>query len=175
MKFLSLILKNVFRKKTRTILTIGSIVLPLLIICIMGSFLKALDAPDPAETRGMFRIVTRHKVGFTNDLPITYVERIRQLNGALAVTTFDWFGGTYIDSSARNFFGRFAVEPATFLQVFDDARATGGSIEDWMSDRAGIIAGADLMKKIRLEIGRSNRPSRRYLSGYTPTHHTSRL
>ena len=153
MKFLSLILKNVFRKKTRTILTIGSIILPLLIICIMGSFLKALDAPDPAETRGMFRIVTRHKVGFTNDLPITYVERIRQLNGALAVTTFDWFGGTYVDNSARNFFGRFAVEPATFLQVFDDARLTRGSIEDWMSDRAGIIAGEDLMEKYGWRLG----------------------
>lgn len=147
MKFLYLIFKNVFRKKTRTILTIGSIILPLLVICIMGSFLKALDAPDPAETRGMFRIVTRHKVGLTSDLPISYAERIRQLDGASAVTTFDWFGGTYIDNSARNFFGRFAVEPETFLEVFDDAKLTRGSIEDWMSDRAGALVGEDLMKK----------------------------
>jgi putative ABC transport system permease protein len=107
----------------------------------MGSFLKALDAPDPAETRGMFRIVTRHKVGFTNDLPISYVERIRQLDGASAVTTFDWFGGTYIDNSARNFFGRFAVE------------VTRGSIDDWMDDRAGIIAGEDLLKKYGWRLG----------------------
>ncbi len=153
MKFLSLILKNVFRKKTRTILTIGSIILPLLVICIMGSFLKALDAPDPAETKGMFRIVTRHKVGLTSDLPLSYAQRIRQLNGALGVTTFDWFGGVYIDNSARNFFARFAVEPETFLQVFDDARVTRGSIEDWMSDRAGALAGEDLMKKFGWKLG----------------------
>jgi putative ABC transport system permease protein len=153
MKFLSLMLKNVFRKKTRTILTIGSIILPLLVICIMGSFLKALDAPDPAETRGMFRIVTRHKVGLTSDLPISYAERIKQLDGALAVTTFDWFGGTYIDNSARNFFARFAVEPETFLEVFDDASLTRGSIEDWMSDRAGALVGEDLMKKYGWKLG----------------------
>jgi putative ABC transport system permease protein len=81
------------------------------------------------------------------------VERIRELDGASAVTTFDWFGGTYIDNSARNFFGRFAVEPATFLQVFDDAKVTRGSIDDWMDDRAGIIAGEDLLKKYGWKLG----------------------
>jgi len=119
----------------------------------MGSFLKALDAPDPAETRGMFRIVTRHKVGLTSDLPLSYAQRIRQLDGALGVTTFDWFGGSYIDNSARNFFARFAVEPETFLQVFDDARVTRGSIEDWMSDRAGALVGEDLIKKFGWKLG----------------------
>ena len=41
MKLLPLILKNVFRKKTRSILTIGSILLPLFVICIMGTMIKA--------------------------------------------------------------------------------------------------------------------------------------
>ena len=45
MRFLPLILKNVLRKKTRTLLTVGSIVLPLLLICLMGTFLRALDRP----------------------------------------------------------------------------------------------------------------------------------
>ncbi|HKC23456.1 MAG TPA: hypothetical protein VKF32_01870 [Thermoanaerobaculia bacterium] len=46
MKLVPLILKNVFRKKTRTLLTVASIVLPLLVICLMGTFLRALDRPD---------------------------------------------------------------------------------------------------------------------------------
>jgi putative ABC transport system permease protein len=153
MKFLSLILKNVFRKKTRTTLTIGSILLPLLVICLMGTFLRALDRPDPAETRGMFRIVTRHKVGLATFVPISYAEKIRQLDGALAVTEFNWFGGKYIDSSARNFFARFAVDPQTLLQVFDDATIIQGSAADWFSDRAGCLIGENLMKKFGWKLG----------------------
>lgn len=153
MKFLPLIFKNIFRKKTRTILTIGSILLPLLVICLMGTFLRALDSPDPAETRGMFRIVTRHKVGLTNPLPESYAEKIRQLDGVLGATKFNWFGGKYIDNSARNFFARFAVEPDTFLQVFDDATVIQGSTDDWIGDRAGSLVGENLMKKFGWKLG----------------------
>ena len=153
MKFLPLILKNVFRKKARAILTIGSIILPLLVICLMGTFLRLLDRPDPAETRGMFRIVTRHKVGLASPLPVSYGEKIRQLDGTLAVTKFNWFGGKYIDNSARNFFARFAVEPETLVQVFDDATITQGSATDWFNDRAGSLVGEDLMKKFGWRIG----------------------
>src|SRR5579884_936445 len=153
MRFLPLIFKNVFRKKTRTILTIGSIILPLLVICLMGTFLRLLDMPDPAQTRGMFRIVTRHKVGMTSPLPVSYAEKIRQLDGALAVTEFNWFGGKYIDNSARNFFARFAVEPETLVQVFDDATIVRGSATDWFNDRAGCLVGEDLMKKFGWRLG----------------------
>lgn len=134
-------------------MTIGSIILPLLVICLMGTFLRLLDMPDPAQTRGMFRIVTRHKVGITSPLPVSYAEKIRQLDGALAVTQFNWFGGTYIDNSARNFFARFAVEPETLIQVFDDAKIIQGSAVDWFSDRAGCMVGEDLMKKFGWKLG----------------------
>jgi putative ABC transport system permease protein len=153
MRFFPLIFKNVFRKKTRTILTIGSIILPLLVICLMGSFLSALNMPDPAQTRGMFRIVTRHKVGLGSPLPVSYAEKVRQLDGAVAVTRFNWFGGKYIDESTRNFFARFAVDPETLVQVFDDAIITQGSANDWFKDRAGSLVGEDLMKKFGWKIG----------------------
>lgn len=153
MKFLPLIFKNVFRKKTRTILTIGSIVLPLLVICLMGTLLRILNSPDSGETRGMFRIVTLHKVGLGDPLPVSYVEKVRQLDGVVATTQSNWFGGTYIDSSAKNFFARLAVEPETFLQVFDDATITRGSATDWLNDRAGCIVGETLMKKFGWKLG----------------------
>jgi putative ABC transport system permease protein len=153
MKFLPLIFKNVFRKKTRTILTIGSIILPLLVICLMGTFLRLLDMPDPARTRGMFRLVTRHKVGMTSPLPVSYAEKVRQLDGALSVTEFNWFGGKYIDNSARNFFARFAVEPETLVQVFDDATIVRGLATDWFNDRSGCLVGEDLMKKFGWRLG----------------------
>src|ERR1019366_6651703 len=95
MKLLPLILKNAFRKKTRTLLTIGSIVLPLLVICLMGTFLKALEAPDPKTTRGSFRLVMRHRVSLMTSLPTAYEEKVRQLPGVEAVSDFNFFFGRY--------------------------------------------------------------------------------
>jgi putative ABC transport system permease protein len=153
MKFLPLILKNVFRKKTRTLLTIGSIMLPLLVICVMGTFLRALDRPDAAAERGMYRLVVRHKVSLASLLPMAYQEKVRQLDGVTAATNFNWFGGQYLDKSPRNMFPRFAVEAESFLKVFDDATVVQGSAADWLHDRAGCLVGQNLAEKFGWKIG----------------------
>ncbi len=153
MKFIPFLFKNVFRKKTRSVLTIFSIVLPLILICLMGSFFRVLDNPRSEDTKGMFRLVTRHKVGLSNPIPSNYADKIEDLDGVLAVTKFNWFGGTYIDSSAQNNFARFAVEPKTFFEVFDDGELIEGSVEDWEKDPTGCMVGEDLINKFGWEIG----------------------
>ena len=153
MKYIPFLFKNVFRKKTRSILTILSIVLPLILICLLSSFLSVFEQTDEAETRGMFRLVTRHKVGLTNLIPSSYLDKISDLDGVLSATKFLWFGGTYIDESAKNFFARFATEPQTLLQVFDDASMVEGSTKDWERDTSGCIVGEELIKKYGWKIG----------------------
>ncbi|HEX9665698.1 MAG TPA: ABC transporter permease [Thermodesulfobacteriota bacterium] len=153
MKYIPFLLKNVFRKKTRSVLTIISILIPLILICLLNSFLQVLDQPDPSETRGMFRLVTRHKVGITNPIPASYADKISRLDGVMAITNFAWFGGTYIDESSENFFARFAVEPKSLLNVFDDASMVKGSTEDWINDASGCIVGEDLVEKFGWKIG----------------------
>ena len=153
MKFLPLIFKNAFRKKTRTLLTIGSIVLPLLVICLMGTFLKALEVPDPKTTHGSFRLVVRHRVSLTSGLPAAYEEKVRKLPGVEAVSNFNYFGGRYRDGGARNVFIRFAVDPETFLKVFDDAEIVEGSTRDWLQDRTGCLVGANLAAKYGWKLG----------------------
>ncbi len=80
----------------------------------------------------MFRLVTRHKV---------------------SVTDFSWFGGLYRDKSAKNIFARFAVEPETFLKVFDDAQIVAGSKEDWLADRTGALVGRNIAEKFGWKLG----------------------
>ncbi len=153
MKFLPLILKSAFRKKTRTLLTVGSIVLPLLVICVMGTFLKALEAPDPKTTHGSFRLVVRHRVSLTSILPAAHEEKVRQLPGVEAASNFNWFGGKYRDGGARNVFVRFSVDPETFLKVFDDAEIVAGSAHDWLQDRTGCLVGTNLAAKYGWKLG----------------------
>jgi putative ABC transport system permease protein len=152
-KFFPYVFKNVFRKKTRTLLTVGSIVLPLLVICLMGTFLKALEAPDPKTTHGSFRLVVRHRVSLTTILPAAYEDKVRQLPGVEAASNFNFFGGRYRDGGARNVFIRFAVDPETFLKVFDDAEIVEGSAAEWLKDRTGCIVGTNLAAKYGWKLG----------------------
>ncbi len=153
MKFFPLLVKNVFRKRTRTALTIASIVLPLLVICLMGTFLKALEAPDPRTTRGSFRLVVRHRVSLLSTLPAAYEEKIRQLPGVEAVSDFNFFGGRYRDGGARDAFPRVFVDPETFLAVFDDARIVEGSAREWRADRTGCVVGTNLAARYGWKLG----------------------
>ncbi|HSB35617.1 MAG TPA: FtsX-like permease family protein [Thermoanaerobaculia bacterium] len=152
MKFLPLVLKNLLRKKTRSGLTIGSILLPSLVICLLGTFVAMLDA-DPSQGRGMFRLAVRHKVSIANVLPASHLEKIRTLPGVKAVTPFNWFGGRYVDFSAFNVFERFAVDPPAFFDVFDAEGVVDGSAEAWKADRRGLLVGELLMRKYGWRLG----------------------
>jgi putative ABC transport system permease protein len=152
MKWLPFVWKNLLRKKTRSGLTVGSILLPFFVICILGTLLATLDA-DPSGGAGMYRIAVRHKVSIANFLPATHVEKIRHLAGVKAVTPFNWFGGRYVDFSAFNIFQRFGVDPEVLLDVFDEAKIVEGSADDWKRDRSGALVGRLLMRKYGWRLG----------------------
>jgi putative ABC transport system permease protein len=153
MRFLPLVLKNLLRKKTRTLLTVGAVLFPVFLVAFMATFLRALELSDPAKERGLYRLVTRHKVGLTTPIPYAVLAKIAPLEGVRAITPIDRFGGVYRDASAGNVFPRFAVDPETFLDVFDDAAIVKGSAEDWKKDRAGGLVGIALVKKYGWKIG----------------------
>jgi putative ABC transport system permease protein len=153
MKFFPYVFKSLFRKRTRSLLTVGSIVLPLLVICVMGTLLKTLES-DPTGGKGMFRLIVRHKVSLASWLPEAYMPKIAQLPGVTDVVRMNWFGGAYIDQKPENQFARFSTsDAATFLKVFDEASIAQGSANEWRDDRTGVLAGELLMKKYKWKLG----------------------
>ena len=152
MKFLPLILKNLLRKKTRSFLTIASILMPLFVICFLGTLLTTL-ASDPTGGKGMFRLMVRHKVSLTNWIPEAYGPKIKQVPGVVDLVKMNWFGGSYIDQSPQNQFARFSCEPEGFLRIFDEATIVGGTAQDWINDRSGVLVGELLMKKYKWKVG----------------------
>jgi putative ABC transport system permease protein len=152
MKFVPYVFRSLFRKKTRSILTIASIVLPFFVICVLGTLLMALDA-DPSGGKGMYRLVVRHKVSLANFIPEAYRERIAQLPGVKDVTILNWFGGQYKDNRPENMFARFGCEPESLLRIFDEVTIVEGTPADWTSDRSGALVGERLMKRYGWKIG----------------------
>jgi putative ABC transport system permease protein len=150
MKFLRLVWKNVFRKKTRTFLTMGSIVLVLVLIVILASLLRALEYDRNA---GGNRIVVQHATGLANFMPLAYRQRIEQIPGVVAVAPEVWFGGIWKDDKPENFFGQLSTDPAVWPTIFDDYEIPADQLAAWQNERDSFIAGQELVNRYHWKVG----------------------
>ncbi len=81
--------KNALRNKRRSILTIASIGVSLLLLTFMMTLWQGfyIDKGSAESTR---RLVTRHRVSLTFSLPSFYREKIRAIPGVVAVVPNSW-------------------------------------------------------------------------------------
>ena len=116
MFLLRLLLKNAFRHRLRTLLTMVGLVVA---VCAFGLLRTIVDAwYNGVEGTSSTRLVTRNAISLTFPLPLAYAERIRNVEGVSSVTWSNWFGGVYI--SERNFFPQFAIEPESYLALYPE-------------------------------------------------------
>lgn len=149
MKYSALILSNLFRKKIRTVLTIGSFAVALflfgLLAVVHGAFNQGIDVA------GADRLVIINKVSIIQPLPVSYEERLLRIPGIKAATHANWFGGVYQDE--RNFFAQFAIEDETYHPMFPEFVIPDDQWNAYLNDREGAIVGAELAKRFKWKIG----------------------
>jgi putative ABC transport system permease protein len=153
MRLSRLIWKNVFRKKTRAFLTIGSIVLVLVLIVVLVSLLNALSGESALGTLAATRVVVQHASGFTDFMPLAYRQKIEQIPGVMVVAPEIWFGGTYIDQRAKNFFGQLSTDPEVWPVLNADVEIPADQLKAWQSERDAFIAGQQLIDRYKWKIG----------------------
>src|SRR5512139_251814 len=116
MLILRLMWRNALRHRLRTFLTILGITIAILAFGLLRTVIGAWYAGVDASSAS--RLVTRNAISLIFPLPISYKDRIRQVEGVRIVSYGNWFGGVYIDE--KNFFPNFAVEPGTYLDLYPD-------------------------------------------------------
>lgn len=149
MKYLPLILRNLLRKKTRTLLTIGSIAVALFLFGLLVTIETALNAG--LEVAGANRLVIRNRISLIMPLPYAYQERIRQIPHVNEVAFASWFGGIYQDE--RNFFPQFAIDPDTWKAVYPEYLVPEGQWLDFINDREGAVVGRVTAERFGWEVG----------------------
>src|SRR5579863_764793 len=152
MRHLSLILKNCWRNRRRTILTIASVGVSL---CLLGVLMAIYHAfyfsdPTPAQT---LRLVTRNRVSLALPLPQYYREKIQQIPGVRDVEIEQWFGGQYIDARPEHLFARMAVEPDQFFGIYGEVRMPDDQKKAFQQERSACIAGRELAEKYHWNLG----------------------
>jgi len=149
MKYSALILSNLFRKKIRTLLTIGSFAVALFLFGLLAVVRGAFN--QGVEVAGTDRLVVINKVSIIQPLPVSYDERLLRIHGIKEVTHANWFGGVYQDE--RNFFAQMAVDDDTFRSVYPEYVIPDDQWQAYMSDREGAVVGADLAKRFHWKLG----------------------
>jgi putative ABC transport system permease protein len=149
MKYRHLLTSNLFRKKIRTTLTVGSFAVALLLFGLLAVVRGAFN--QRLEVAGADRLVIVNKVSIIQPLPISYKERLLQVPGVKQVTHANWFGGVYQDE--RNFFPQFAIDTDTYRAMFPEFGLPEDQWKAFVGDREGAIVGEDLVKRFHWKVG----------------------
>ncbi|PYN75501.1 MAG: hypothetical protein DMD96_28055 [Candidatus Rokuibacteriota bacterium] len=149
MKYLHLVLSNLFRKKTRTALTAGSFAVALFLFGILavvdGAFQQGVDVA------GVDRLVVLNRVSIIQPLPLAYRDRLARIAGVTQVTFANWFGGVYQDE--RNFFPQFAIDRESYRQMYPEFVISDAEWQAFLGDREGAVVGEALAERFKWKIG----------------------
>jgi putative ABC transport system permease protein len=146
------IVRNTFRNKRRSVLTLVSISFSLLLLTLMISIWRSfyVDQVAPEAAR---RLIIRDRVSLAFFLPAYYRDKIRSIPGVVAVAPITWFGGRYIDDRPVHFFAQFATDPDEYLKVASDKIVPPDQLKAWQQDRAGALVDVTLANKYGWKIG----------------------
>jgi len=144
--------KSAFRNKRRSILTMGSIALSLLLLTLMMTVWRSFYI-DQGSAQSAQRLITRHKVSLIFFLPAAYRAKIRSIPGVTHVVNETWFGGFYKENKPENFFAQFGTDPQEVMDLYPEAKIDPDQLEAWKKDRAGTIVDSELAKKYGWKVG----------------------
>jgi len=148
MKYFSLVWAQLFRSRTRTLLTLLSVVAAFLLFGMLDSVRVAFSSGGSVE--GANRLVTASRLSITQSLPIRLEAQIRQVSGVRDVTYGMWFGGIYQDP--KNFFPNFSVAP-NYFDVYRELQIDPAQLQDWPQTRTGALVGETLAKQFGWKVG----------------------
>jgi putative ABC transport system permease protein len=149
MHILKIITKNALRHKLRTFLTVLGVSVAILSFGLLRTVISAWYAGVEASSAS--RLVTRNSISLIFPLPLSYQEKIRQVEGVKHVSYGTWFGGIYIDE--KNFFANYAVEPKGYLDLYPEIIIPEDQKKAFFQDRKGAVAGRILIEKYGWKIG----------------------
>lgn len=148
---LRLIVRNAWRHRLRTVLTVLGMVVAVLAFGLLRTFIDAWYSG--AESSSSSRVVARNAVSIMFSLPLAYKDRIRAVPGVKQLSWANWFGGIY--KEPKNFFAQFAIDPASYLAIYPEIVLDEAQRNDFIRDRRGCIVGIRLAEKYGFKLGDS--------------------
>lgn len=149
MKFFPLVWAMLWRSRTRTVLTLLSLVAAFLLL----GLLQAANSLFNGDTINLSApvLITQARVSFTSPLPMRLMPQIEAVPGVEAVSHSQFFGGYYQERSNR--FAQFAVNPDRWAKTFIECRLPPEQEQRWRQTRTGAIVGQALADRYHWKVG----------------------
>jgi putative ABC transport system permease protein len=142
------VMANLWRRKTRTILTLLSIVAAFLLFGLLQAVNVLFTAG--ADFVGATRLVTQARVSFTTSLPLRLLTQIESVPGVERVMWSQWFGGVWQENTQLVIQ---AVDPMRLHEVYPELVMSDAEWRAFADTRTGFVAGRQLANKYGWKVG----------------------
>ena len=151
MKFFPLLWATLWRKKTRTVFTLLSIVVAFLLFGILETVDDAFANPG-VGVAGADKLITTNKYSITLQLPFSDTQQIRSVPGVAEVTWLTWFGAYYQES--KNFIFALPIDTDTYFNLHkDEFMVSDAQMNAFRTTRTGALVNAALLTKFGWKVG----------------------
>jgi putative ABC transport system permease protein len=147
MKYFRLIWAGLWRKKARTIFTMLSIVVAFLLFGLLQGINQGFK--QAVQNLNIDRLYVQAKV--TDGMPVSYVNRIRNVPGVLSVAHWNYFGGYY--QNAANAIPAFATDVTDLFKVYHEMELKPEYLEAMQRTRTGALVSEALAQKYNWKVG----------------------
>ena len=145
----SLIRAGLFRKPTRTVLTLLSLMVAFLLFMLLQAITAAFAGGAPVP--GVQRIMVDAKYSMTDNLPLSHVRAMTEIEGVADVTQMVWFGGYYQDP--KNEFAKAPVDHTRIFSVFPELIVADDVLERFHASRRAVVVEATLAQRYGWQTG----------------------
>lgn len=142
------VIANLFRKKTRTMLTLLSVIMAFLLFGLLQAVNVMFNAG--ADFVGATRVVVQARVSFTQSLPLRILPELEAVPGVDKVMYQQWFGGV-VGENQQIF--TFAVDPARLHAVYPEYVMPEQQWTAFGQTRTGAIIGRVLADQFKWKVG----------------------
>lgn len=140
---------DLFRRRSRTLLTLASLVAAFALFGLLDAVRVVFSVGS--DTAGLDRLIVTSRLSIIQPLPMSALARIKAIDGVEAVAHSNWFGGVYQDR--RNFFPNLAVSPAEWLATHPEIRLEEDARQAFLGTRTAALAGSRLMERFGWQVG----------------------
>jgi putative ABC transport system permease protein len=151
MKYLPFLWSTLWRKKTRTLFTLLSIVFAFLLYGALGTIDYAFENPSAGAT-GADKLITTNKFSITLQLPFSFTQQIASVPGVEVVTWLTWFGGYYREQ--KNFVFAIPIDTDSYFKLHkDEFTVADDQMRAFVNTRSGALVNSALMRKFGWKVG----------------------
>jgi putative ABC transport system permease protein len=144
-----LIWAGIWRNTTRTSYTLLSIMVAFLLFGLLQGVTSAFQ--NAAASANLDRLYVDSRFGLARGLPMSYLQRIEQIEGVTAVAYASWFGGSFQESKQSIF--SLAIDPQRYLAIYDEIKLPPEQLRKMIQTRDGAVISRKLAERFDWKIG----------------------